>query len=431
MKTHNFSISLFSVLCVLCAGITTDALSATVKTLGGTGTINGTAAASSATRVAPTRAGSLRVTPSSARVVTANNNSGANTSGSAATTTTIGNQRLSIGKYLGGATTTAVASTSPEMAGLPEEIQDISGRLDSLETVVGPSSATGGKDLSDRVAELEKNQPTYSANGIVVVENGEVSIDMGELKKEFFGTNDNIAMEYDDQSGSIKWGIADDNGDVAEWFTLVDTNTLSGDYASTDDLETAIDNLADVYLKKNDAQSIYQTIANLTQTIDENSTATQYPSAKAVYDALAGVSGSTLDIAEQINDKIGDIGTGVTVEQALATKQDVIDGEHKLPASNVSGLSAVATGGSYNDLTDKPDLKTVATTGSYNDLTDKPVLADVATGGEFMDLDDVKTATNLEYIEVGEVEGNDGAAWIWGYVNGEPTFIRVVGKNGQ
>ena len=30
--------------------------------------------------------------------------------------------------------------------------------------------------------------------------------------------------------------------------------------------------------------------------------------------------------------------------------------------------------GSYNDLTDKPNLSTVATTGSYNDLTDKPTI---------------------------------------------------------
>lgn len=37
-------------------------------------------------------------------------------------------------------------------------------------------------------------------------------------------------------------------------------------------------------------------------------------------------------------------------------------------------LSAVATSGSYNDLTDKPELATVATSGSYDDLTDKPVI---------------------------------------------------------
>ena len=46
-----------------------------------------------------------------------------------------------------------------------------------------------------------------------------------------------------------------------------------------------------------------------------------------------------------------------------------------------NGLAAVATSGSYNDLTDKPTFS-----GSYNDLTDKPTLATVATSGSYNDL---------------------------------------------
>ena len=46
-----------------------------------------------------------------------------------------------------------------------------------------------------------------------------------------------------------------------------------------------------------------------------------------------------------------------------------------------NGLAAVATSGSYNDLTDKPTFS-----GSYNDLTDKPTLATVATSGNYDDL---------------------------------------------
>ena len=60
-----------------------------------------------------------------------------------------------------------------------------------------------------------------------------------------------------------------------------------------------------------------------------------------------------------------------------------------------NGLAAVATSGSYNDLTDKPtfsgsynDLtdKPTLFSGSYNDLTDKPTLATVATSGSYNDL---------------------------------------------
>ena len=39
-----------------------------------------------------------------------------------------------------------------------------------------------------------------------------------------------------------------------------------------------------------------------------------------------------------------------------------------------SSLSAVATSGSYNDLSDKPTLATVATTGAYSDLIGKPTI---------------------------------------------------------
>ena len=55
--------------------------------------------------------------------------------------------------------------------------------------------------------------------------------------------------------------------------------------------------------------------------------------------------------------------------------------EHQ-PLKTINGESLVGTGnieisgfsGSYNDLTDKPNLSTVATTGSYNDLTNKPTI---------------------------------------------------------
>lgn len=55
--------------------------------------------------------------------------------------------------------------------------------------------------------------------------------------------------------------------------------------------------------------------------------------------------------------------------------------EHQ-PIKTINGESLIGEGnlvinsfsGSYNDLTDKPNLSTVATTGSYNDLSDKPTI---------------------------------------------------------
>lgn len=53
---------------------------------------------------------------------------------------------------------------------------------------------------------------------------------------------------------------------------------------------------------------------------------------------------------------------------------------------NSADLAAIATTGSYNDLTDVPHYSTVATTGSYADLSGKPVLSTVASSGTYADL---------------------------------------------
>ncbi|MGY6156647.1 beta strand repeat-containing protein [Paraburkholderia graminis] len=57
-----------------------------------------------------------------------------------------------------------------------------------------------------------------------------------------------------------------------------------------------------------------------------------------------------------------------------------------LTASDVSGLSTVATSGAYSDLSGRPGLATVATSGLYSDLSGRPALATVATSGSYADL---------------------------------------------
>lgn len=53
-----------------------------------------------------------------------------------------------------------------------------------------------------------------------------------------------------------------------------------------------------------------------------------------------------------------DLGTVLTAHQDISGKQDKITSSNKLAASLVSGLSAVATSGSYNDLSNKPAIPT-------------------------------------------------------------------------
>ena len=70
----------------------------------------------------------------------------------------------------------------------------------------------------------------------------------------------------------------------------------------------------------------------------------------------------------------GEINNQTDLQLELDTKADT------------SSLSAVATSGSYEDLTNTPNLATVATSGSYTDLSNTPNLATVATSGSYTDL---------------------------------------------
>ena len=102
-------------------------------------------------------------------------------------------------------------------------------------------------------------------------------------------------------------------------------------------------------------------------------------------------------VAENINN-LGDLSTSWgNISGDISSQTDL---QTKLNEKvNSSDLSAVATSGSYNDLSDKPnipdvsnlatktelsakanlsDLATVATSGSYNDLSNKPTIPDVS-----------------------------------------------------
>ena len=80
-----------------------------------------------------------------------------------------------------------------------------------------------------------------------------------------------------------------------------------------------------------------------------------------------------------------------------ANLASIIDGK-----ADVGNLAAVATSGSYNDLTNKPSLFS----GAYADLTGKPSLAAVATSGSYNDLSDKpKVLVPTKEILTGLVDG--------------------------
>ena len=297
MKKHTLKISTMSVLCVLCAGLTTNAMAAgTVRALGGAGTYNGTSAASTATRSAPARAGSLRVSPASAKLV--KSNSSATTSGAATSGAT---QRLSIGKYLGGATTTAGAgaaggstpgSSSSNVGNLEDRIEALENQIDSIEV--------GGVQ--------------GSADGVVVVANdGTVSVNVDKLmdKLEEEGailSSRETEVQY--TSGhDLQWRYT--SGDDQTWHTLLNTDTLTGDYATAEDISDAIDGLS----------STYATKTELNAKANASDVYTKGEVDAAIATGVSGVNLSAYETAEHASATYQPKGSYATTEQ-LAGKAD-------------------------------------------------------------------------------------------------------------
>jgi hypothetical protein len=97
----------------------------------------------------------------------------------------------------------------------------------------------------------------------------------------------------------------------------------------------------------------------------------------------------------------------------MANLSNLLAGQSNLVTDQ--DLAAVATSGSYADLTNKPTLASVATSGSYADLTNKPTiptvptLATVATTGSYTDLTNKPVVATLKVSSIA-YPGDDLAA---------------------
>lgn len=84
----------------------------------------------------------------------------------------------------------------------------------------------------------------------------------------------------------------------------------------------------------------------------------QYETIRLPINEIADIQGK---YALAIASSVGEIGTSlINVEQNVSNKQDKITSSNKLSASLVSGLANVATTGSYNDLSNAPDIPDVS-----------------------------------------------------------------------
>jgi hypothetical protein len=109
----------------------------------------------------------------------------------------------------------------------------------------------------------------------------------------------------------------------------------------------------------------------------------------------------------------------------------------KAIADKFVALPAVATTGSYSDLTKKPTLAAVATTGSYNDLTNKPTiptvptLAAVATSGSYTDLTNAPITYNTTEQSVAEIGLNNVANGLNSHAEGEQCDAETEASHAQ
>lgn len=256
MKKYMPHISIVSILCILCALPVSNALAAgSVRTLGGAGTYNGTTAA--ATRAGTvSRAGSLRISPTKTRTVS----SGTRTNSDGTTTPT---ERLSIGKFLNGATSisTTSASSAAAAAETANEISNINNQISEIYNTI--------QTIEGDITNIENTkQDSLTAGDYIKIENDEVSLDLTELEEYLTNNLDlpnKVKIEYDSATDILKW--SEDGG--ATYTDLVDLSALTGDYVTTTELSETIATLA----TKSALETLTERVTTAENTITELQTA--------------------------------------------------------------------------------------------------------------------------------------------------------------
>ena len=234
MKNNTLNISIIAALCVFCTAASDSFAAGSVRVLGGAGTYNGTTAATASTAArgaAGARAGSLRVSPSTTRTVS----TATRTNADGTTTPT---ERLSIGKYLGGATSVSTTGGTFGAGATTSVINDIKNDIQTLFSNV----QTIDGDITTIENELAGKQDALTAGDYITIENDIVSLDYASLETYLasaLGATGGVNVKYNDTTDYIQW-TADDG---TTWTNLFKVGDLTGDYISESELESKIDAL--------------------------------------------------------------------------------------------------------------------------------------------------------------------------------------------
>ncbi len=222
----DLKISTWAIVCVLCAATSVADAASSVRNLGGAGTYNSAAAATSGNVGGATgvRGGSLRVSPSSDRLPSSTTNSSATTTNGRVAT----GQRLSIGKYLGTGTSVSggssikrpTADSSSGGSGVtPGEANALRRDIENLKNA--------DVALGDKI-DRKQDVLTPSADGFVAIDNrtNEITVDVDKLK-DAIGTvagKDGREIVIGSNASDLLWKY---DGDTA-WQILIPKSEIMG-----------------------------------------------------------------------------------------------------------------------------------------------------------------------------------------------------------
>ena len=222
----DLKISTWAIVCVLCVATSVADAASSVRNLGGAGTYNSAAAATSGNVGGATgvRGGSLRVSPSSDRLPSGTTNSSATTTNGRVAT----GQRLSIGKYLGTGTSVSggssikrpTADSSSGGSGVtPGEANALRRDIENLKNA--------DVALGDKI-DRKQDVLTPSADGFVAIDNrtNEITVDVDKLK-DAIGTvagKDGREIVIGSNASDLLWKY---DGDTA-WQILIPKSEIMG-----------------------------------------------------------------------------------------------------------------------------------------------------------------------------------------------------------
>ena len=450
----DLNISRIAIVCVLCTAAVSGAYAASsVRSLGGSGTYTSASSAASAGSSGATtavRGGSLRVTPSSGQ-------SGSSTTISAGTTTSgrvATSPRLSIGQYLGGATSVSGGGSSlrpgtgsgssgggsssgggmdPDVAGeMLAAIDDIRRDVDTL--------FDADTNLQDQVS--AKQDMLYpAADGFIIIDGStnEIFVDVDALEQELemVAGEDGREVELGSNDTDLLWRYVGDN----DWNILISKAEITGPqgekgepgeaanldaYSTTEQMNAAIGNaiaaLADVYATTEYVDEKLSAKADKATTLAGygiRDAMTKEEITKAITDATSDIVGSAeieqfkTDVAG-LKTTVGDENSGLVKDvNDLSGTVTALDGEMDTVSQLAGSAASTATGAAesaaqaLDGLTGKEDKSNKKTTLTDSDTDYPSTSAVTAALADKANVDDVPT-TVAELTDASNYVTTDG-----------------------